>query len=438
MGIFTKAASWVVGGLGLRDPRLYAYFGGEETDAGERVNVDVALQLDVVWACVRLISQTIATLPLHLYRTDKADGFGRLADDHPLYYILHDQPNAAMTAVEFWEAMVGCILLWGNAYAAKTMGGPGNARIVALDPLRPDRISIRPQDDGTLLYVYTWAGQTREYQDSEILHIKGFSLDGYSGLSPIALARQSIAHARAQERSSGAIFRNGMRPSGVLTSPDYLTDKQRVDAKAMLENYRGAQATGKVPLLEGGWTFQTLSIPPDDAQLLASRAFSVETLCRWFDTPPVMVGHPGATAWGSGIEQLMLWFLTSCLRAHLKRIEQAVKKDLLTPAERLTMYAEFNFEGLMRADSAGRSALYSAYAQNGLRTRNELRALDNQPPLPGGDDLTVQAALIPVKDLGLVARLPRDKVVGPGAAVMPDTSSGGALPPAKPIAEIKQ
>lgn len=385
------------------------------------------MQLDAVWACVRLISQTISTLPFPLYQKND-QGQGTVALAHPLYNILHDQPNGEMTATEFWGAIVSCILLWGNAYAEIVRAG---GRIIALNPLRPDYMIVRRQEDGSLLYIYSFAGQVSELTEGDMLHIKGFSIDGVMGLSPISQARHGIGSAIAAEETAGAIFRNGMRPSGYVKAPNILSKDQRDLAKDLMERFKGSHNTGSVPLLEGGWEFFPLSVPPEDAQLLQTRSFHVEQICRWFDVPPVMIGHTEkATSWGSGIEQMMLGFLMFALRPHLKRIEQVVRKSLLTPNERNQYFAEFNVEGLLRADSHGRAALYSTLVQNGLRTRNEIRAMDNEPPLPGGDDLTVQSNLIPVELLGQVAKLTADKSIA-GAAQAPP------LPPPAPPAGVK-
>jgi HK97 family phage portal protein len=420
--IGAEAKATIASGLTPRDPRLVGYFSGEPTDAGESVTVDGALQINVVWACVRLIAQTIATLPLDLYRPDR-NGDAQLADDHPLYTLIHDQPNADMTAVEFWEALVGSLLLWGNGYSEIVSGGAG---IVALNSMRPDRLTRRWTQNGDVQFVYSWGGEYRELSREQVLHIKGFSTDGFLGLSPVAQARNSLASSRAADRAAGAIFRNGMRLGSVLVAPNYLNEPQRSDARKMIEAYSGAINTGKTALLEGGWDIKTLGIPPEDAQMLETRSFNVEEICRWFDVPPVMIGHmEKSTAWGTGLEQMMLWFLTFTLRAHLKRIEQAIGKHLLTPAEKAQgIYAKFNVEALLRADSAARAAFYSTMANNGIMNRNEIRAKENLPPMPGGDVLTVQSALLPITDLGLVAKLPREKPVTAGADVVPPP--GGA------------
>jgi HK97 family phage portal protein len=392
MGIFTKAASIIARGLGLSDPRLYQWFTGGSSNAGETVTVNTAMQLDVVFACVTLIAKTVSTLPFQLFATD-GNGNGVIARNASLYGILHDKPNTEMTAVTFWQAMIGCLLLWGNAYAQIIRTDIG--RVVALIPLVPDRLRATRQSDGSILYRYSYLGQVTELNEDEVFHVKGFSLDGLVGLSPISLARETLGIAMAAEKSAASFFRNGMRPSLAVTSPTYLNEAQR---KIYEEDFKpklvGSINTGGIPLLQGGWDIKELSINPDDAQLLATRGFSVEQICRWFGVVPAMIGHmEKSTAWGTGLEQMNLWFLIYTLRPILESIEQEVSRSLLTPVERLSFYAEFNVEGLLRADSRGRAEIMQIHANSGLRTRDELRALDNMPPLPGGDVLTVLSTL---------------------------------------------
>lgn len=424
MGIFTKAVAWFTGNMGLTDPRLYAYLGPGETDSGETVSGDGALQIATVWACVRLIAQTIATLPCHVYRTDRR-GYGSLAKDHPLYRLLHDRPNADMTAVEFWEAIVGALLLWGNAYVAITRFG---ARIVALTPMRPDMVQCRIEKDGTKTYVYTVNGQTQTLRESDVLHIKGFSLDGQMGISPIAAARNSLGAARAAERASAAVFKNEMRPSGLAKSPNFLTPAQREDAQVMLASFKGAANRGKVPLMEGGWDFVPLTMPPNDAQLLETQNFHVKVLCRLFEVPPIMIGHSDdSSALGSSTEKVMEHFYKTCIRHHLERLEQAVNGKLLTPDDqRAGIYVEFVAEGLLRADSAARASYYSTMVQNGIMTRNEARSLENMAPMDGGDDITVQSNLVLAKLLEEIGVLVSRRQISP--------QNGSSTP----IPEIKQ
>jgi HK97 family phage portal protein len=428
-----KATTEVIAsGLTARDQALVQNIGfyGGPTDSGERVTVDSSLQIGTVWACVKLIATTIATLPLHVFKEDAA-GHGEIFKEHPLYRLLHDRPNMDMTSVEFWEATTAHILLWGNAYVGITRFGP---RIVALTPMRPDRVSLRIEPNGAWTYVYTWNGKTTYLSEADVLHIKGFSLDGYFGLSAIEVGRNGLGSVRAAEKASAAVFRNGMRPSGVAKAKEYLTQPQREQARAMIENYSGAMSVGKVPLLEGGWDFVPLTIPPNDAQMLETRSFNVEEVCRWFEVPPIMIGHVGnGTTLGSSTEQIMLHFYRTCLRGHLKRIEQGINGKLLTPVDLQNgVYSEFVVEGLLRADTAARYASYSTAVQNGLMTRNEARALENLPADPDGDELTVQANLATLKNINAPPQPPPPALLGSQRQTSPQNGDP------KPIPEIKQ
>jgi len=212
----------------------------------------------------------------------------------------------------------------------------------------------------------------------------------------------------------------------VLIAPKYLNAAQREETKPLIERFSGAGQTGAVPLLEGGWDFKSLSIDPTDAQFLETQTFQVEQICRWFDVPPILVGHSAQTTWGSGIEQIMLGWLTLGLRSHLERIEQAIGADLLSPADRQAgAYAEFEVDGLLRGDSKSRADMMASLVDHGLRTRNEMRALDNMPPHADGNDLTVNSAMLPIGLLGEVAKLPKDKVVTPGADLGTQTDNAG-------------
>lgn len=426
--ILLKAVTTFASALGLTDPRLYQFFQGGTTSSGEAVTANTALQLDAVYSCVKLVAQTIATLPLFLYRRDDT-GRGILARDHPLFALLHDRPNSDMTAVSFWECMVSGLLLWGNAYAVIERRADGTA--IAMTPLLPDRLTVRREPSGSLIYRYQSVTGPEEYTEDNIFHVKGFSLDGMVGLSPIAVARETLGIAIAAEKSSASFYRNSMRPSVVWTAPGYLHENQRTRAKQIIEEFSGSINVGRTPLIEGGWKLDVLSINPQDAQLLAVRGYSVEQICRIFGVPPVMIGHTqAATAWGSGLEQMGQWFLTYNLRPYLRGIEQEIHRSLLTVMQRQQLYAEFNADALLRTDAAARANMMQTYANNGLRTRNELRELDNMAPMPGGDTLTVHSALIPIDDLGKIATVPREKDISQGLP-LPNEPQNQA-PPGKP------
>jgi HK97 family phage portal protein len=375
-----------------------------------------------------LIAQTIATLPCQIYKSDK-DGRGTVARDHPLYQLLHDQPNLDMTAVTFWEAVIACILLWGNAYV-QIQRIDGNNRVVALSPMVPDRLTSRRNSDNSITYFYSWMGKVTELQEEEVMHIKGFTLDGMNGLSIVGQARETLGISLAADKSAASFFRNGMRPSMLFTMEKFLPEPQRKRfEEETKEKLVGSINSGGWALLEGGMKPEMISMKPEDAQLLATRAFGVEEVCRWFGVQPVMIGHmEKSTAWGTGLEQMNLWFLTYTLRPLLKSIEQSVRKDLLNPGEKNTYYAEFNVDALLRADSAGRAALMTALVDHGLRTRNEVRALDNVAPLEGGDDLTVQSNMLPIQLLGKEATFKQPKPIDPGFVATPTPTGPQGTP----------
>jgi len=405
MKILTKAsagiAQWLGRSLGLADSGFWRWYFGSDNYAGKTVTAQTALQLSVVWGCVRLLSQVVGTLPGFLYVRD-ANGRRRLATEHPLYTILHDQPNADMTAADFWQCLIACVALWGNSYALiHRVAG----RIVALDPLRPELMVVKLNKAGDREYHYTdLKGKLTIYSESEIFHIKGFSLDGLIGLSPIAYARNTLGTAMAQEETASRIFANGLRPSGVVSTDQILTPKNRDEIrKSVLAQVASSSQSGGTVVLEAGMKYQPVTMNPEDAQLLQSRAFSIEELCRWFyNIPPILIGHSqqGQTMWGSGVEQVIMGWRVMGLGPLVVGIEQSVRRQLLAPVERRDHYWKFSLEGLMRADSAGRAQLYASKAQNGLASRNELRELEDDPPYEGGEIFTVQSNLTPIQSLG--------------------------------------
>jgi HK97 family phage portal protein len=390
-------AGWVGLPIQLTDHAFWAEFTSGMVHSGERVTVDTALRMSAVWACVRLISETVGTLPIMLYRRQPER---TVATKHPLYLILHDSPNADMTAVSFWEVMLASLLLWGNCYALIVRAA---GVVVALEFVPPGGVVIRRQPDGSLLYIWhDFMGRVYESNEDDMLHVPAFTMNGLVGLSPIAYANNVLGNAIAADKASGTVFRNGLLMGGTFETPNTVPEKLRATFQTRLEEYRGSINAGKAPLLEAGIKYNAIAINPEDAQLLQTRAFSIEEICRWYRVPPFMVGHSEkSTSWGTGIEQQMIGFLTFTLRPWLKRIEQTINRKLLTAAERMDLYAEFNFEALLRADSAARSAFYSTMVQNGIYTRDECRVKENLAPRGGGaDELTAQVNLAPLDQLG--------------------------------------
>lgn len=389
------------------DEAWSALFG--ESWSGKRVNQQQALQLSTVWACVRLIAETMATLPLALY-LKKGDGSRTLAVNHPLYSVIHSQPNASTTAVTFWECVVYSLLLWGNSYCEiKRSGGV----IIALNFLRPDWMQTpKNRNTGALEYWYTdnITGNRRQIAEADMMHVLGFSTDGVCGVSPVTAGAQVFGQAAVTDEAAAKSFSNGMRASGFLQTESILTDPQRKQLKGELEAFRGRKDAGGVMVIEAKSSYSPLSMNPKDAQLLESRAWNVEELCRWFRVPPFMVGHSEkSTSWGTGIEQQMIGFITFVLRPWCVRIEQGINKSCLSVAEKARgYYAEFGLEGLLRGDSASRAAFYGIMIDKGILTRDEVRTLENWPVMgEKANVLTVQSATVPLNEIQGGAAAPK-------------------------------
>jgi HK97 family phage portal protein len=365
------------------------------------MHASAAIGLSATWACVQLIAGTISSLPLMVYRTDK-NGIRSVAKDHPLYFVLHDSPNYDQTAVDFWEVMAASIELYGNAYAIMEKRRDGVLN--ALHPVRPDLMKVRRLDSGDLQYEWTENGVRSVKRGDEVLHIRGPIGDSLSGTSTLSVCRNVFDDAMAADSAASAMFDNGVSPSGILYAPDnvQLTPEQREALETKLsEKHRGAMRTGTPMLLDKGIKWQQLTINPSDAQMLESRKFSGEEICRIFGIPPAMVGFGDASSnWGTGKEVDVLGFQKFTLRKRLKRIEQALLKQLVPLAERRAqgITIEFNFDALLRGDTEARYNAYAKAIQMGIATRNECRALENLPPIEGGDVVTVQMQDIPLAE----------------------------------------
>lgn len=389
-------SEWLGKTIRLSDGAFWGQFVGGQSSSGKSVSVDTAMRVSAVWACVRLIAETIATLPLGLYRR-LPDGSREMDTSHTLYSVLAVSPNEHMSPVQFWEAMLASMLLRGNAFAQIHRSA---GRVVALSFLLPHRMRL-VTENGVIRYFYSFSDGERELQSSEVLHIPAFSLDGRIGLSPISYGADIIGSAISADDAANGTFKNGMMPTVAFKVDRVLKPEQRDDFRKYVETVSGAMNAGKSPVLEAGVTPESIGINPADAQLLETRSWSVEEVCRFFRVPPWMVGHTEKnTSWGSGLEQQVIGFLTFSLSTWLRRIEKAVLKQLMSPGERLTHYAEFALEGLLRADSAARASFYSTMVQNGIYSRNECRVRENLPRVEGGDDLTAQTNLTPLQLLG--------------------------------------
>ncbi|WNW46419.1 phage portal protein [Escherichia coli] len=364
------------------------------SSSGKVVTADKAIQLSAVWACVRLLSESISTLPLKIY-VRQPDGSRKAATDHPAYSILCRRPNSEMTPSRFMLIVVASICLRGNAFIEKKFIAN---RLVSLVPLLPQNMVVKRLDSGALEYTYTEKGLQRVIPIKNIMHIRGFGLDGVCGMMPMKAGRDVIGSAMAVEESAAKIFEQGLQSSGFLTAEQALSDEQRERLREYMSKFTGSKNAGKIMVLEGGLKYQGVSINPEDAQMLESRSFSIEEICRWFRVPPFMVGHTTKqSSWASSLEGMNLQFLTHTLRPLLVNIEQEIGRCLLDSDDEV--FAEFSVEGLLRADSAGRAAYYTSALQNGWMSRNDVRRLENMPPIEGGDIYTVQLNLTQLKNL---------------------------------------
>lgn len=366
--------------------------------AGQVVNQRTTLGLPAAWACVRLKSDVVGAMGMGVY--EKASDGRHDRDDHWLYDLVHEEPNRDQTPAEFWSSMVACMDLWGNGYAEKETLG---RRVTALTPLAPHLVSVRRNRANQREYVYLDRGKEEVLPADKVFHLRGLTLGGDVGLSAVEFGRRTLGGAIATNKSAQGMFNLGLQLSGFMeTGSTTLKPEQRADLIEIFDGFRGEAMRGKIVPLEKDFKFAPLIMNPKDAQLLESRAWDIEEVCRWFGMLPILIGHAakGQTMWGSGIEQLLLGWQTLQLNPLLRNIEQAVKKQLLPREERKRIYPEINREALMAADSAARAALYSAFGQNGVMTRGEMRRRENLPSKPGDDFLTVQSNLVPLDQLG--------------------------------------
>lgn len=382
------------GALGQNSGQQFGAPSSALIEGSSNIGPDGALQLSTVWSCVWLLANTIATLPFFVY-TQK-DGMRELARDTMLWVILHDSPNSRMTPVEFWVAMLLNLILRGNAYARIERDENGEAE--SLWPMAADQVEMHILDDGSVAYKYYIGGNVAVLGEDSVLHIKEIG-NGNIGFARLDYMRATTTEAANAQKEASKLFANGGKPTGILMIDRVLKDDQRKAIKANFADLAEGD-TSRIKLLEADMKYQQINLTPQDQQLLDTRKFTVEEICRWFSVPPVMVGHSNVTAWGSGVEQIIEGFFKSTIRPALVRIEQAVTKRVLTSAQRAKLTVEISFDALLRANLKDRMEIYAKGVQNGLKTRNECRQLENDPPIKGGDELTAQTNLAPLRMLG--------------------------------------
>ena len=369
-------------------------FGG--SSAGKSVTPRNAIQVSVVYACVRVIAETIASLPLAVFEVDETGS--RKAPDHPLYRILHDEPNSEMTSFVWRETMLTHLLLWGNSYSQIIRSGRG--KIIGLYPLLPDHMEVDRDDrTGKLTYTYsTTKGETVRLRPEDVLHIPGLGFDGIMGYSPIAIEKNAIGLGIAAEEYGSKFFSNGATPSGILSHPNTVKNPKAL-REAWMEAYGGSSNSNRVAILEEGMTFTRISMPNNEAQFLETRKFQVSEICRIYRVPPHMIGDLDRATF-SNIENQSISFAVHTIRPWLVRIEQAMNRALFSEKEKGVFYVQFNLDGLMRGDYKSRMEGYAIGRQNGIFSANDVRALENLNPIPdeqGGNEYLVNGNMIPIR-----------------------------------------
>lgn len=357
---------------------------------------DAALQISTVWSCIERRANTIASLPFFAY--EQINGQKTLARMSRLYSLLHESPNARMTPFEFWRCMIMNHDLRGNAYARIERAPNGEA--ISLWPMAADQVENFVMPDGSLVYLYRINNDVVALAEENVLHLRGLG-NGTTGLQKLEFMQATVNESAAAQNSASKIFGNSGKPTGVLMTDNVLSQDQRLALQARFSEMQSG-SDSRLYVLEAAMKYQQLSISPEDQQLLETRRFSVEEICRWFDVPPILVHHANVTTWGTGIEQIVDGFHKLTIRPMLVSIEQSVRKRVMTSKQRATMSAEISFDALLRGNAKDRAELYSKNVQNGIMTRNECRQLENLPPMDGADQLTAQTNLAPLDMLGQI------------------------------------
>lgn len=378
-GFLTRALS--ISGGSLKDPRLNELFGSSSTDSGISVTPDTALTYSAVYQAVRCISEAVSSLPLNLYERSASGGKTK-ASAHPLYHLLHDSPNPEMSSLQWREASMAHLLLYGNCYTEIVRDLNGDA--VELWPIDPSIVSPKRTESGELYYDLN-RGKAF-ITAANMMHISGLSFDGISGMSPIALARQSLGLSMAIEQFGAGYFGRGARPGGVLTFPGQLSPEARQNLRRSFEElHAGGANSHRVALLEAGLKWEAIGVPPDDSQFLQSREFQVVEVARWFNIPPHKLRDLNKPSYNS-LEMMNIEFLTDTLRPWLVRWEQALNRKIIRPRDRESYFFEHNVEGVLRGDIASRYQAYSVARNWGWLSVNEIREKENMNSVgPEGD-----------------------------------------------------
>ena len=405
----------IFGIRGARDKPQDSYSGSAlsflfgRTTSGKAVNERTAMQTTAVYPCVRILAEAVASLPLHIYRY--SDTSKERVPEHPLYTILHDEPNVDMTSFVFRETMMSHLLVYGNAYSQIIRDGAG--RVLGLYPLLPDKMEVDRLENGELVYYYSrYSEENPNFRDmgrialrqQDVLHIPGLGFDGLVGYSPIAMAKNAVGMTLACEEYGASFFANGANPGGVLEHPGVLKDPGKV-RESWNSVYRGSGNAHKIAVLEEGMKYQQIGIPPEEAQFLETRKFQINEIARLYRIPPHMVGDLEKSSF-SNIEQQSLEFVKYTLDPWVIRWEQSLQKALLLPEEKKEYFIKLNVDGLLRGDYQSRMSGYATARQNGWMSANDIRELEDLNPIPeeeGGGLYLINGNMTKLKDAGIFA-----------------------------------
>ena len=378
------------------------------SSSGRRVTETSAMQMTAVYSCVRILSEAVASLPLHVYlRTDSGT---EKAIEHPLYRVLHDEPNPEMTSFIFRETLMTHLLLWGNAYAQIIRNGKGE--VIGLYPLMPERMKVDRDESGHIFYEYMVNDSdaplnkksTVTLNESDVLHIPGLGFDGLVGYSPIAMAKNAIGMAIATEEYGAKFFANGATPSGILEYPGTVKNPEAM-RESWSKGFSGSNSH-KIAILEEGMKYTPISISPNEAQFLETRKFQINEIARIFRVPPHMVGDLEKSSF-SNIEQQSLEFVKYTLDPWVTRWEQSITRRLFTEEEKKKYFVKFNVDGLLRGDYQSRMNGYATARQNGWMSANDIRSLENLDKIPeeaGGDLYLINGNMLPLNKAGAFAK----------------------------------
>jgi HK97 family phage portal protein len=401
MNLIQKAMLWaaqkavIASGLSLTDPRLTRFF-GQPTYTGKVVTQEAALGVSTVFSCTRVTAETFGMLPLRAYKID-AKTKNAVEVDTPSRQVLVDSPNVDMSDVEFKETCGANLCLAGNFYALIDRNGVGD--ISSLYPIESHFVTpYRNQVTREITYNITDRGKTEPYPREKIWHVKGFGSNGLVGLSPLGYARQAVGLAMATEEFGARFFGNGTHPSMVFSVPEWLKKENRAEAYKRLEDFHSGLTNAHKPfIMEGGMTYTNVQMPLDDAQFLVTRKFTIAEICRFYRVPLHMVMEFSEGGTKASLEQQALEFVTNTLMPYMVRYERSISKWLLTPKEKAQgIFYAFDASEFLRADTDARSNFYARMVQNGIYSRNEVRAKERMPRIAGLDKFTVQSNMTDV------------------------------------------